>query len=467
MKKLFKSMNLDDSRKSFPETFSGELNYQSSRILTFASFITLSWLTYIPLDMAIHPDKPVLMAFRIGFPVVGLLLFCTRFIKPLRNKSLLLLIIYGAYLEISTATLTALTIGDPAYIGGYIFILTLIALVPYPKKIAYAMLFSSVAVFITLSWFLGMDFSGASARYSINDVMAVTIVVSLFIYILDGTRFMRWVKSREAEAGQRVIEDQKNLLEMQIHIAGELQKALLPKEIPVMEEAFIAYNYKPMMELGGDFVDIFYDEKSNSLSFFICDVSGHGVVGALVASMVKMSLGAWKETFATPSKTLFNIHNSLQGKIDTHFVTAGICSVDLKSGALLYSSAGHPAMIILRSSGDVEYLNSKGRLIADSIPSNFEDSAAILKPGDSIILYTDGVTECLGSDSLILGEVLFLKFLRSTFALNPYDLSKAIVDELVKIKGNSDFDDDITILIMKYTGNSISYLTPIPVRPVP
>jgi hypothetical protein len=455
--RLFSYINLDDGRKSFPETFRRELNYQSSRILTFASVITLSWLTYIPIDMAIHPDKPLLVAFRLAFPVVGLILFCTRFIKPLREKSLLLLIIYGAYLELSTATLTAFTIGDSAYIGGYLFILTLIAVVPYPRKVAYAILYSSVALFFILSWFLGMEFSGARARYSINDIFAVTVTISFFIYILDGTRFMRWVKSREAEVGQRVIEDQKKQLEMQIYIAGELQKALLPRDIPVISEAFIAYNYKPMMEVGGDFVDIFYDDKSRTLSFFICDVSGHGVAGALVSSMVKMTLAGWNETFTVPSKTLFNIHKSLQGKIDSHFVTAGVCSVDLDSGALLYSSAGHPAMIILRSSGDIEFLNSKGRLIADSMPADFENAAAVLEPGDSIVLYTDGVTECLGSDNLILGEAMFLRFLRRNYSLNPLDLSSSIMEELVKIRGNCDFEDDITVLVMCYTGPSADY----------
>ena len=64
--RLLQYINLDDGRKSFPETFRRELNYQSSRILTFASVITLSWLTYIPIDMAIHPDKPVLVTFNLG-----------------------------------------------------------------------------------------------------------------------------------------------------------------------------------------------------------------------------------------------------------------------------------------------------------------------------------------------------------------------------------------------------------------
>jgi len=455
--KLMRYVNLDDGRKSFPETFRRELNYQSSRILTFASVITLSWLTYIPIDMAIHPDKPVIVAFRLAFPVVGLLLFSTRFIKPLREKSLLMLIIFGFYLELSTAVMTAFTIGDPAYIGGYLFVLTLIAVVPFPRKVAYMILYSSVSVFLALSWFLGMEFSGARARYSINDIMAVTVILSFFIYILDGTRFMRWVKSREAEVGQRVIEDQKNQLEMQIHIAGELQKALLPKEIPILSEAFIAFSYRPMMEVGGDFLDIFYDERSKTVSFFVCDVSGHGVAGALVSSMVKMSLAGWDNTFTVPSATLKNIHGSLQGKIDNHFVTACICSVDLDTGALLFSSAGHPAMIILRGSGEIELLNSKGKLIADFIPADYEDAAAVLEPGDSIILYTDGVTECLGSDSIILGDALFFKFLRENCTLNPYDLSNSIVNELTRIRGSCYFEDDITILVMKYSGASADY----------
>ncbi|HON80359.1 MAG TPA: GAF domain-containing protein, partial [Spirochaetota bacterium] len=102
-----------------------------------------------------------------------------------------------------------------------------------------------------------------------------------------------------------IIEEQKHELEHQIDLAGKIQTALLPRHIPEIEQMTIAFRYKPMMGIGGDFLDIKYSEPDNSIGFFICDVSGHGVAAALVASMVKMSLSTWEMTLAQPRQTLF------------------------------------------------------------------------------------------------------------------------------------------------------------------
>jgi hypothetical protein len=130
------SIKLTETRTSYPETFREELNYQCGRILTFASLITLSWLTYIPIDLQRHPDKPIIIALRIGFPLVGFFVFMSRFIGSLKTKNLFMLTFYVAYMAISNAVLTGSTNGDTSYIGGYLFILTLISVPPIEKKAA-------------------------------------------------------------------------------------------------------------------------------------------------------------------------------------------------------------------------------------------------------------------------------------------------------------------------------------------
>lgn len=451
--KIINYLKLEDERTSFPETFKQELNYQSSKILTFASLITLSWLTYIPIDLQLHPDKPLIIAFRIGFPIVGLLFFLTRFISFLRTRSLLMLTLYGAYLETSTAIMTALTKGDPAYIGGYLFVLTLLTVVPFQRIGAYSILALSLLSFFSISWLVGLDFNDPQIRYSLNDIFSVSFIVSCFIYILNSSRHVRWLKSKEAEAGQFVIEDQKNQLEQQITIASDLHKALLPKNIPVIDEAVISYKYAPMMELGGDFIDFCYNENEKSLGLFVCDVSGHGVAGALFSSMVKISLNRWIETLANPSETLHNIYHALQGKMGNHFVTAGVCHIDLVSGNIKYSSAGHLPLIIARKNGEIESLNSKGRLIAEMIPPNYETAASRISEGDFLILYTDGVTECCGDNNTTFGDDSFFNLIRKNISKEPCDINDNIFKELISFNKGINFNDDVTILIMKYKGS--------------
>jgi hypothetical protein len=452
--KITNYLKLEDERTSFPETFKEELNYQSSKILTFASLITLSWLTYIPIDLQLHPDKPLIVAFRIGFPFVGLLFFLTRFISFLRARPLLMLTLYGAYLEISTAILTAVTKGDTSYIGGYLFVLTLLTVVPFQRIGAYTILALSLLSFFSISWLVGLDFNDPQIRYSLNDIFSVSFIVSCFIYILNSSRHVRWLKSKEAEAGQFVIEDQKNQLEHQIAIAGDLHKALLPKSIPFIEEAVISYKYAPMMELGGDFIDFCYNEKEKSLGLFVCDVSGHGVAGALFSSMVKISLNRWIETLTEPSVTLHNIYHALQGKMGNHFVTAGVCHIDLVSGNIIYSSAGHLPLIIARKNGEIELLNSKGRLIAEMMPPNYEKAVSRISEGDSLILYTDGVTECFGENNTTFGEESFFKLIRKNISEEPCGMNDNIFKELTRFNKGTHFSDDVTILIMKYKGGT-------------
>ncbi len=445
-------IRLEEDRTTFPATFSQELNYQSSKILTFASLITLSWLTYIPIDLQLHPDKPILIAFRIGFPIVGLLLFISRFFDSLRTRYLLMLTIFGAYMEISTAILTASTKGDPAYIGGYLFVLTLLAVAPLQKAAAYTILGTSLLIFFTISYFAGIDFTNPRTLYSLNDIFCTAFIVSCFIFILNSTRHIRWLKSRESELGQIVIEDQKNQLEHQINIAGGLHKALLPQTIPLIKEAVISYKYEPMMELGGDFIDFYYNEKDKNLGLFVCDVSGHGVAGALFSSMVKISLNRWNETLTNPSMTLHNIYRALEGKMGNHFVTAGACYVDLISGQISYSSAGHLPLIISRKNGEIELLNSKGRLIAEAIPPNYEDAGSIIYEGDSLILYTDGVTECYDGSNKMLGDECFYDLIKKHSFEDPSDMNSNIFNELRELNKGKRFSDDVTILIMKYKG---------------
>jgi hypothetical protein len=445
-------IKLEDDRTTFPETFKQELNYQSSRILTFASLITLSWLTYIPIDMQLHPDKPVIVAFRIGFPLVGLLLFLSRFVDSLRTRYLLMLTLFGGYMEVSTAILTAVTKGDSAYIGGYLFVLTLLAVAPLQRIGAYSILAVSLIIFFSISWYVGTDFTNLQTRYSLNDVLCVGFIVSCFIFILNSSRHVRWLKSKEAEAGQIVIEDQKNQLEQQINIAGDLHKALLPQDIPVIEEAVISFKYAPMMELGGDFIDFCYNEKEKSLGLFVCDVSGHGVAGALFSSMVKISLNRWIETLDNASGTMHNIYHALKGKMGNHFVTAGVCSIDLITGRISYSSAGHLPLIIVRNNGEIELINSKGRLIAEGIPPNYGETTSRIFDGDTLILYTDGVTECLGKNNIIFGDETFYNLVKKNAHKEPSVMNDIIFKELINFNDGEHFNDDVTILIMKYKG---------------
>jgi hypothetical protein len=112
----------------YRNTFQKELNYQSGRVMTLACASTFGWLGYIPVDRTLFPDEPLIVALRFCFPLAGIVLYALYLLPPFKDKHLYLLTYFGAHMSISCAILTACTKGHPAYVGGFVFILTRISL---------------------------------------------------------------------------------------------------------------------------------------------------------------------------------------------------------------------------------------------------------------------------------------------------------------------------------------------------
>ncbi|MBP7341005.1 MAG: adenylate/guanylate cyclase domain-containing protein [Smithellaceae bacterium] len=195
-------------------TFREELNDQCGRILFFASPVTMAaWLPYIPLDCRLHPDEPLIPLLRIGLSVVSLIVFVLHVSGRFPKHHHLLLIILGGYLIVSCGLITALAKADPVYLGGNLFILTLLAAVPVSRGAALTVLALSLAVFCTVGYFKGVSFSSVSARYSLHDLGSTAVVAVLFIYFLDKSRRSNWLKSREIERQSRELKSDKEKID--------------------------------------------------------------------------------------------------------------------------------------------------------------------------------------------------------------------------------------------------------------
>ncbi len=249
--------------------------------------------------------------------------------------------------------------------------------------------------------------------------------------------------------------DARDRLLHDIELARKIQMALLPHKLPRIECAEIYYKYVPMMGVGGDFIDILmpgrnlHDGGGNTVCFFMCDVSGHGVSAALTAAMVKMTLSSWEMDAGSPSRLLEKISNSLEGKTGGNFITAISCYIDLETGRLVYANAGHPPLIIVRSDGTIEQVKTKGRLMSDYIRPNCEDAEIPLHDNDIIVMYTDGIIEERAGD-VFYGEERFFGVLQSSRRGTVEELCSTVYNSVIEFKGNTMFDDDFTILAMRF-----------------
>lgn len=251
----------------------------------------------------------------------------------------------------------------------------------------------------------------------------------------------------------RTIQAQSAELEKQIMIAQKIQLALLPEKVPSINGATLSFRYQPMMKVGGDLID-FYNKNEKELTAFICDVSGHGVPAAFLATMAKMALQDCYDNKLSPSESITRLYKSLKGKLSDHFLSATFCAINLETGIMRFANAGHLPLILVDASGKTTLLESKGRVINEHFPPNPVESEVQLKEHDKVILYTDGVIEARNKEKELFGTDRLRELSTKYYDVSATILCDSIYNTVLDFAGDQDKSqfDDITILVIHYKG---------------
>jgi serine phosphatase RsbU (regulator of sigma subunit) len=252
------------------------------------------------------------------------------------------------------------------------------------------------------------------------------------------------VSSRNAELREITRRFKKDLEE-----AEKVQASILPKKLPSAEGVRLAATYIPLDGVGGDLYDV-WRRDDGRIGAFVGDVTGHGLPAALIGALTKMALSF--STQDEPNKALAGINSALCPLIpDERFVTAVMAFLDGKSGKLQVGRAGHPPALLYRSESE-----SAEELLAKGPPLGFTDVAAFslfeveLKPGDKVMFYTDGLTECSSMEGEMLGtEGLKRMMVELAPELSAGELTGAILDYIDSYRGDRALKDDITIVILE------------------
>lgn len=258
---------------------------------------------------------------------------------------------------------------------------------------------------------------------------------------------------KKVEERTRTIQAQSQELEKQIMIAKKIQLSLLPEDVPRIDGVTLSFRYQPMMGVGGDFIDFDY-KNANDLILFICDVSGHGVPAAFLATMVKMSLQECYEGKLSPADSIQRIQRSLQGKLSGHFLSAVYCHIDLRKGIMTSANAGHLPILKVGLNEECQFINSKGRIICEAFKPSSEQITTKLEVGDKIILYTDGVTEARNDKQDLFGYERLIEVCLKHHFESSFNMCNHIYNSVLSFMGNSNahFSDDITLLVAEYSG---------------
>jgi sigma-B regulation protein RsbU (phosphoserine phosphatase) len=243
-------------------------------------------------------------------------------------------------------------------------------------------------------------------------------------------------------------------LRKELEIAASIQKSILPSGSTGFANVDVVGRMIPALEVGGDFYD-YFPVKDNRLGMVIGDVSGKGISSALFMAVSRTLIKATGQTGVNASECLASSNAMLASENQTTmFTTAFYAVLDTVTGQLDFCNAGHNPPLILRRGEGPRILVSKGNLmLAIEEEIVYEGGVFQLEPGDTVVLYTDGVTEAESLDGNFYGMERLIEVLGSQSADVPAaQVVDAIVQSVQTFAGGAAQSDDITILAVSWLG---------------
>lgn len=252
----------------------------------------------------------------------------------------------------------------------------------------------------------------------------------------------------------KTITAEKERIGAELDVAAKIQSSMLPcifPPFPDRKDFDIYASMDAAKEVGGDFYD-FYMLGRDHLAITVADVSGKGIPAAMFMMRAKTLIKSFVESGKSVDET-FSLTNEALCENNTAgmFLTAWFGILNLTSGELVFVNAGHNPPLIKRAGGEFEYLRVKPNFILAGMEgTRYRRNTLTLNPGDSLFVYTDGVTEAMTSDGKLYGEDRLRQTLNSCKGESCENICKSTLKSIVTYAGGAPQSDDITMLSLNY-----------------
>ena len=248
----------------------------------------------------------------------------------------------------------------------------------------------------------------------------------------------------------------KEKMEGELRIAHEIQMGILPKIFPPYPKVPF-FDLKAMVlparSVGGDLYDFFMIDEDN-FCFVIGDVSGKGVPAALLMAVTMTLIKTLAKEVMLPEEIMARVNNEIAKDNESCMFVTTFCGIlNVKTGVVNYANAGHNPPLIIRKNKKVEYLKvARGPAVGAVEDVTYQREKIILKPGDTIYMYTDGVTEAFNDQDEEFSEKRLLETVELYKDNNAKDLIRKSLQVVQNFSQGVAQSDDITMLVLKYTG---------------
>ncbi|MCP5039229.1 MAG: fused response regulator/phosphatase [Rhodobacteraceae bacterium] len=273
-------------------------------------------------------------------------------------------------------------------------------------------------------------------------------------------------KNRLVSATLAEIQTLYDSLDRDLIDARKMQQSLVREPFRDFGSAEVSLLLKPCGHVGGDLVG-FFQVGADQIGLYSIDVSGHGVASAMLTARLAsyLSDGAPEQNIALvrdhrgkyvsrPPCEVADLLNILMIEdMETEpYFTILIGYLDLKTGKVDFCQCGHPNPLIVNSDDDVRYFGSGGMPIGLIEDAEYDQQSVQLKPGDRLLFYSDGFTECENDQGQQLDEAGFEKLICENAELDGGDFFTALVWDLDLYSGSLDFGDDLSCAMVRYKG---------------
>lgn len=243
-------------------------------------------------------------------------------------------------------------------------------------------------------------------------------------------------------------------LQEELALARQIQVALLPAALPEIPGYALHGGNLPSRGVSGDLYEVI-ERPAGDVVLFVADVSGKGIAAAFLTAALEALTAGPIEVGQSPDEICSKASRRLfQRTPPAKYATGFLATLEPASGRLSYTNAGHNPGLIVRVSGDVEELGPTGMPIGLMPSAEYGCRTETLAVGDTLVLYTDGITEAEDPDDEEFGAGRLTEVCRAHRALAPDELGSRIEEALSEFVRGEPFADDRTLVVVRRTGES-------------
>jgi sigma-B regulation protein RsbU (phosphoserine phosphatase) len=247
----------------------------------------------------------------------------------------------------------------------------------------------------------------------------------------------------------RMLEHAHNKLKFELDLARKVQEALMPRPPKPRGMLRLGVRYTPANQLGGDIYD-FYRLENNRLGILVADVSGHGVNSAMLSGMVKAMAAPLSLAVLEPGELLAGLDVAGEQYFpEGYFCTGFYLIADEETGLVRYAGVGHPPAIIVGPQGS-RTLPSNPGMLGIGMVDGTAGATDRIEPGESLVIYTDGLTDAMDPSDVLFGEDRLRTLLQSHYGADPAEILNRVASALDQHTSPGRPADDINIIVLQH-----------------